>query len=39
MKDDPIEYLEQDNIYRAKFVIRANSSFATQSKRQKTAAA
>jgi hypothetical protein len=39
LEDDPIEYVEEDNIYRAKFAIRANSSFATQSKRQKTAAA
>lgn len=39
LEDDPIEYVSGDNIYRAKFVIRANSSFATQSKRQKTAVA
>ena len=39
LDDDPIEYVSGDNIYRAKFAIRANSSFATQSKRQKTAAA
>ncbi len=39
MDDDPIEYVSGDNVYRAKFTIRANSSFATQSKRQKTAAA
>lgn len=39
LDDDPIEYVSGDNIYRAKFAIRANSSFATQSKRQKTAVA
>jgi hypothetical protein len=39
MDIDPIEYVSGDNIYRAKFAIRANSSFATHSKRQKTAVA
>ncbi len=35
MDDDPIEYVSGDNIYRAKFAIRANSSFATQEQKTK----